>query len=214
VVLHLLFALILAGLLLRTDDLAARDPACPFVGSAPSLLNSERIERCFGSYGIELIDSDGDLRLARLYSMDGGAPVCRTLAITEFVSDPPPELRPAMREIRSGRSIGATFEAFGWTVGKQTLLRSEVAAGARFRELAKLGALPPGTPIAVHMYRLSAERDGHRHIVAHIAEFHHPEYLSLADLEHIRGRIPDVPKPDADDARFMREVLERVGAVQ
>ncbi len=38
----------------------------------PELLNSQRIERTFGSYGIEVLESDTRIRVSNLFSTEGG----------------------------------------------------------------------------------------------------------------------------------------------
>ncbi len=42
--------------------------ACPAMEQLRPLLNSERIKRCFGSYGVEVIEQQGNLRISSLYS--------------------------------------------------------------------------------------------------------------------------------------------------
>lgn len=202
--------LTLVTALLFSAELQARDPACPFVEASPPLLNSERIERCFGSYGVQVIDPVDHLRVARLYSLESGARVCRTLALTAFVVDLPPTLDPAMEKIRAGSSIGATLKSMGWTVGKQTIEVTRVKAGNRFRELSGLITLPQGTIIATHLYRLVAGRAGESHVVARIAEMHHPDYMTLADLERIRGSADQLGAPGPEDKAFELRILNTI----
>ena len=45
------------------------------------LLNSERIAQRFGSYGIEVLESDGRVRVSNLYSNEQGGRICRTFAV-------------------------------------------------------------------------------------------------------------------------------------
>jgi hypothetical protein len=50
-------------------------------GAAPitaQILNSERIEQTFGSYGIDVIASDALLRVSNLYSRHDGEKITRT----------------------------------------------------------------------------------------------------------------------------------------
>ena len=45
------------------------------------LLNSERIERKFGSYGIDVLRNDDAVRMSNLYSLRDGEKICRTFAV-------------------------------------------------------------------------------------------------------------------------------------
>ena len=47
-------------------------------------LNSERIARKFGSYGIEVIESTNNNRVTSLYSEDPAGPTSRTFAVVEL----------------------------------------------------------------------------------------------------------------------------------
>ena len=52
------------------------------------ILNSERIEQTFGSYGIDVVFSDSSLRISNLYSMESGAPVTRSRTIARSICYP------------------------------------------------------------------------------------------------------------------------------
>lgn len=43
-------------------------PACPAFEQLRPMLNSERIQACFGSYGVEVLEQQGNLRISSLYS--------------------------------------------------------------------------------------------------------------------------------------------------
>lgn len=45
------------------------DAACPAHDQLRPLLNSERIQSCFGSYGVEVLEQQGNLRISSLYSL-------------------------------------------------------------------------------------------------------------------------------------------------
>ena len=186
----------LFGLLWPVDG-GARDPGCPFIQSSPGLLNSERIARCFGSYGIELLAPVDGLRVARLFDEESGKRTCRTLAITQLEPAPADALVEAMDRIRDGASIGATLTSLGWEVGKRSIVVEEVTAGQGFRALAGLDDLPANAPIALQVYLLTARRGLLSHPVAFIAEFHHPDYLARADLDALAtATAPGATEPE------------------
>ncbi len=163
---------------------------CREAGTPPSyadlrpLLNSERIERACGSYGIELLET-GPIRVSNLYSQENGRRVCRSLAIVLFSHSIPEELMMPYQEIRRGSSLGSTLKKAGWTVDKRHQFFGETAAGNRFRELANLEGHPEDTKYAIHIYTLWAVKGNTRHPFSTIAEIHHPKYLELKDLKGI-----------------------------
>ncbi len=148
------------------------------------LLNSERIERIFGSYGIEVLESE-PIRVSNLYSQENGKQVCRTFAIVDFSDSIPETLSAPYREIRKGGSLGATLKNAGWEIEKRHEFFGEAKAGKRFRDLAQLESDAGDTRYAIHIYTLWAKRDEQRHPFSTIAEIHHPQYLELEDLKGI-----------------------------
>ena len=54
----------------------------------PALLNSERIEKQFGSCGIAVLPGEAGLRRSSVFSVHGGEQVCRTYAIVQFAEQP------------------------------------------------------------------------------------------------------------------------------
>ncbi len=167
------------------------------------LLNSERIERIFGSYGIEVLESD-PIRVSNLYSLERGQPVCRTLAIIRFSESIPDALSGPYRTILQGSSLGATLKEAGWTVEKKHEYFGEIAMGDRFRELAHLSANPNGTRYALHIYALWAVKADERYPFSIIAEIHHPQYLKLADLTAIYAtELAGNLKADRDDLELI-----------
>jgi hypothetical protein len=64
--------LLLTGWLLLAWMGAAwsKAPACPAYEQLRPLLNSERIQACFGSYGVEVLQQQDNLRISSLYSLD------------------------------------------------------------------------------------------------------------------------------------------------
>ena len=144
-------------------------------------LNSERIEAKFGSYGIEVLESN-PIRISNLYSTHGGKKICRTFAVVEFSKDIPSGLARPLSEILAGASLGATLKTAWWKITKHHLYLDEIASGKRFRTLAHLPANFAGE-LAVRIYQLNVSKEGPEIAFATIAEVHHPEYLTIDDLK-------------------------------
>jgi hypothetical protein len=148
------------------------------------LLNSERIAQRFGSYGIDVLESDGRVRVSNLFSERTGEKTCRTFAVVRYADAIAPAIAQEHGEIVAGGSIGAVFTAHGWRVGKTNLRYFEIEAPARVAELMRVAT---GTRLAAHAYALDVARDGQSYEYALLVEIHHPDYLGLADLETIYG---------------------------
>lgn len=148
------------------------------------LLNSERIEQRFGSYGIEVLASDGRLRVASLYSTEPEGRVCRTFAVTRYPSVIEPAFADEHAVILDGGSIGAVFAGRGWQVERRHLWLGEVPPSTKV--LALMGGVAPA-PLAVHLFELIVSRDGASYRYATIAEVHHPAYLTADELRSIFG---------------------------
>lgn len=187
----------------------SKAPACPAYEQLRPLLNSERIQACFGSYGVEVLEQQGNLRISSLYSLAGSTPassrergslphvggseaadipagthVTRTLAISEFASDLPETLQSPYQAIRRGASMGATLQAAGWQVDKRQRYIGEVPISTINDCLSGLPADSP-QPWAAQVYDLWVLRDGREFRFALLAELHDPSYLSLQDLQQI-----------------------------
>lgn len=170
------------------------------------LLNSERIEQAFGSFGIEVLVNGPAERVSRLYSTHEGLEICRTFAVVLYPDDPAPALAREHAAIVAGGSIGSTFAGAGWTVRKAHRYFGTIASTAGLRDLMRI---EDAGPLGVHVYTLSVARQDVEHEYAMIAEIHHPDYLSLVDLERVYGAGVDLPTaPDRETER----VLERVAA--
>jgi hypothetical protein len=155
------------------------------VGTAPvsaQILNSERIEQTFGSYGIDVVYSDESLRLSNLYSEHGGERITRTLAFVEYPEIVNLAFAAEHRAILEGGSIGSTFKAAGWEVIKKNLSIIEVSAPDVFADLM---GVEEGAQLATHYYQLDVARDEQQLAYALIAELHHPDYLSNDELTSI-----------------------------
>ncbi len=102
--------LVLQTLLQAPFALLILSCARPSAVALRPLLNSERIERVFGSYGLEVLESDGQIRLSSLYSLEGRRRVCRTFAMVLFPAEIDPRIAAEQAEIAAGGSIGAVFK--------------------------------------------------------------------------------------------------------
>lgn len=172
--------------------------------ASAQILNSERIEQAFGSYGIAVVHSDERIRVSDLYSTDGAARITRTLAIVAYPVSIEPAIARAHARILAGESIGATFQNEGWQVVKTGHCYFETSLPAA---VAAVMNVAPGTRSAVHAYRLHVASDAASYDYAEIIEMHHPDYLTIADLEEIYGPAEQVSVP-APTRRLLTEGLE------
>jgi hypothetical protein len=182
---------------------------CAPAAAGRELLNSERIERRFGSYGVEVLESDACARVSNLWSGGPGDRVGRTFAVVSFAAAADPRVAAEHREIVAGGSIGAVFRRHGWEVARRHRLLGErppPRPGDRLLRLMRLGG---DAPLAFEVYTLVVSRDGERLDYATIAEVHHPEHLRLADLRELYGaRVPVEPGGDRAVAALL-ELVER-----
>jgi len=155
---------------------------------ARELLNSERIEAAFGSYGVEVLGQDAQVRVSSLYSGTAENRTCRTLAVVRYAAPMDPAVGAEHAAIVAGGSIGATFAAQGWEVRKTHLSYAERPATAKLAALMRIAA---GTPLAEHVYVLDVVKDGRTIEYAALVEIHHPDYLRLGDLETIYGAVDE-----------------------
>jgi hypothetical protein len=151
---------------------------------ARELLNSERIEQRFGSYGIEVLESGAAIRVSNLFSAENGEKVCRTFAIVRYPEIVDAAFATEHAAILQGGSIGAVFAAAGWEVRKSHLHFGETAAATR---VAALMNVVRGTAVAEHVYVLDVAKAGEVFEYAALVEIHHPDYLRSTDLPRIYG---------------------------
>jgi hypothetical protein len=170
--------------------------------------NSERIEQCFGSYGVELLESHGGIRVSNLYSVNAAQRVSRTIAVVRHADAIEPRFAAEHQAILDGGSIGDVFCSRGWEIRKRHLYYGEVEPTPLTTSL-MVGAAE--ARLAVHMYVLEVAKDGSAIDYAAITELHHPNYLRVADLPAIYGRL----EPRRDE-RLIAAMLEltcaRLGA--
>lgn len=151
----------------------------------PEVLNSDRIEQRFGSYGIEVLSHESGVRRSSLYSLDGAAQICRTYAVVRFVDESTPRVAEAHADVLAGQSIGSTFRSSGWQIAKVTLHVGSLPLNDPEHAIGKLMHLENSAELAVHAYQLVLEKEEQRIDYATIVETHHPDYLSVAELESL-----------------------------
>jgi hypothetical protein len=149
------------------------------------LLNSERIEQRFGSYGIDVLASEAGLRRSSLYSSGDGERVCRTYAVVRFTDQPDTSYSPEHARVLAGNSLGEVFKANGWAIHKQTLHIGSFEVAHPAPEIGQLMQLDGGKTLALHIYQLLLARGDQVFEYATIIEAHHPAYLSPAELLNI-----------------------------
>ena len=157
------------------------------------MLNSERIEQAFGSYGLEVLSSTPTLRVSKLFSTHDEQEICRTFAVVAYPREVDGTIAAEHAAILDGGSIGATFAASGWRVSKVHHYYGELPSTAKTEEL--MGGIEP-RQLAVHVYALGVSRGGLQIDYASIVEVHHPDYLDVADLAELYGPA-SVPADDS-----------------
>jgi len=158
------------------------------------LLNSERIFQQFGSYGIELINQENDFRQTSLYSESEQGRVTRTFASVMFLEPVNPGIEALHERILKGASIGSTFKAEGWHIHKYGLLIDELEVKPT-NQVYKLMQLQEAKSLALHLYLFSVSNasDPAKNY-ALIAELHHPDYMSIHDLNEIYAAQMDLSR--------------------
>ena len=163
----------------------------PHYGSAQQreLLNSERIDARFGSYGIEVIAGDDRYRLSNLYSTDRatGIRTTRTIALVAWPEQAAAAWASEHRRILDGASIGATLQDAGWTVLKINVRIGSIDASPGMARLMRIEGAPR---LALHLYALDLARAEEELAYARILEIHHPDYLDEAAVRRIYGGDP------------------------
>ena len=148
-------------------------------------LNSDRIEKRFGSYGIDLLASEAGLRRSNLFSLEGGTAICRTYAVVQFVEQLDERYDDAHARVLAGNPIGETFREDGWEVRKSTAYIGAVRLPDRPTEVAALMRLSAPRDLALHVYRLGLAREDVLLEYATIVEVHHPDYLTAGQLREL-----------------------------
>lgn len=149
------------------------------------LLNSDRIEQKFGSYGVEVVRQNETRRVSSLYSLSGGEHITRTWAIVEFLSPNEPALDKEHEAIFGGASIGRTFRDAGWTIYKAPLGAEEVVVSTEDAEIGAYMHINLPARLAAWKYEFVVSREGQTFDYARITEIYHPDYLDFEDLLRI-----------------------------
>ena len=176
------------------------------------LLNSERIEQQFGSYGVDVLKSTASRRITNLYSIKGERKTCRTLALVIFANPSHAAIATEHRQITAGGSIGAVFKENGWSIHKTNLHIGLVTVTAATSLAASLMNIQLPAQLAMHVYRFQLQRGPERIDYAIITELHHPDYLSVARLQSLYNEFPaeflSEPSLAAINADARRTLLE------
>lgn len=151
----------------------------------PVLLNSERIEKRFGNYGIDVLASEAGLRRSSLFSLEDDTPTCRTYAVVRFADQLDDRYREEHTKVLAGNSIGAIFRSHGWDVHKQTMHIGNLALPQENTAIGELMRLSGSGHLALHVYQLLLVRNDRVFEYATIIETHHPDYLSESDLHDL-----------------------------
>ena len=194
----------LVGMALAATALAVTQAPAQPATPERELLNSERIEQRFGSYGIDVLAQSDTVRVSSLFSRHEGRRVTRTFAVVLYPGDVDARLAGAHETILDGGSIGAVFTARGWSVGKRHRFFGLLDSTVRVERM--MGGIAP-TPLAVHVYVLDVARSGTRLEYATIVEVHHPDYLALDELQAIYGN-GYAPPVRLDELARLVETLE------
>ena len=170
-------------------------------GSQAQRLNSERIERTFGSYGVEVIQASDEGRVSSLYSGTGEEKVTRTFAVVKFSGRVRPAFALEHSEIESGQSIGAVFKSAGWVIEKHNIFIGELEVPENYAIVAERMQIGLPENLATHVYLFVISNDEGSFNYATIVELHHPDYLSAEDLRTSYGEIifDDSNRTSVDD---------------
>ena len=192
------------NIILPPSVLAALLSAC---ATESVILNSDRIEQRFGSYGIEVLASEAGLRRSNLFSYEGNTAICRTYAVVQFVEPLDDSFGAAHEKVLAGESIGSTFRDDGWDIQKRTLHIGRVRLPDRPTQVGTLMRLAGSHELALHVYQLVLVRGDMELEYATIMEAHHPDYLTTRDLETIFSTNGDVSVRAGELARLEALIL-------
>ena len=182
--------------------------AVPKTGDA--LLNSDLIRERFGSYHVDVLRRSDSTRVSALSSDEAGERVCRTFAVTQFMPGRLEVDEQVLQRIEDGDSIGATLRRAGIDVDKQSLDISDVCLeDPAHPALERMQLAAPAT-LALHIYTLGIRDSEDASLFAIIAELHHPDFLSGAQLlELFDVSAEATPVPVSLDA--LREEVFQIG---
>ena len=149
------------------------------------LLNSERIEQKFGSYGIDIVQSDNQSRVSFLYSLDPNNKNKKnyhTLAIVKFKETR--KVSNIHEKILNGGSIGKSFKKEGWEIDKTNHQMMVISNPDKLLFKSWLPQISD-EKLALHFYELNVKTENYHYLYAEILEIHHPKYLGFNDLTEV-----------------------------
>jgi hypothetical protein len=158
-------------------------------GSQEQLLNSERIAEAFGSYGVDVIQSNSEGRVSSLYSVSGDDKITRTFAVVRFSGPVRRAFASEHAQVEAGQSLGSVFKTAGWEIEKINIFVGEMEIPAKYGLLSELMQIDLPKFLAAHVYQVAIRKDGRSYDYATIVELHHPDYLSAVDLGALYGEI-------------------------
>ncbi len=157
--------------------------------TANTLLNSERIQMKYGSYGVDILHSDSTTRITSLYSEDGNRRITRTYAVVLYPAVIESAILQEHYMILRGGSIGQVFKDMGWIIDKQSIYFGLLPPSEQFDSIYEMmGGINP-TGLALYMYMFAVEKDGLSYDYATIAEVYHPDYLNIDDINIIYAAV-------------------------
>jgi hypothetical protein len=162
--------------------------ACVTPATDP-VLNSDRIRQKFGNYGVDVLFSSDQQRISSLYSKTPHEKVTRTFAVVDFSSPVPAALANEHQRVASGQSIGETFREAGWQIEKHNIYIGELEVPDTNARIALLMDIVLPRLLAAHAYFFVVKKDEQTNTYATILEIHHPEYLSVGELEALYGTM-------------------------
>lgn len=163
-------------------------PTSTEVSLLAPMLNSERIQYRFGSYGVEPLNACADIfpenRISNLYSLQAQQKVMRTLAIVEFAHPMPAALLSVHQQIQAGASIGSTLQKNGWTINKQPIYFGEIPLSRSIRNSMQDEGHDNA---ALFMYTLNVKEPSKPQTLLYctITEIYSPQFLTLPWLKAI-----------------------------
>ena len=170
-------------------------------GSQGQPLNSERIARTFGSYGVDVIQASDEGRVSSLYSGAGDEKVTRTFAVVRFSGRVSPAFDLEHSAVVSGQSLGAVFKSAGWVIEKHNIFIGELEVPQEYAIISERMQIGLPEYLATHVYLFVISSDKGSFNYATIVELHHPDYLSAEDLRKLYGEIifDDSDRTSIDD---------------
>ncbi|CAM2754934.1 photosystem I assembly protein Ycf3 [Legionella steigerwaltii] len=140
-------------------------------------LNSQRIELIFGSYGVEVVLQENNIRVSNLHSNG----VMRTFAVVNYSLPVPDWFQNTHDKIYQGGSIGQTIKNDGFS-----LIKEDVYFGlTKLPEFAKEKMQTDKKSVAVYIYRLIVKNQENSESIDYctVTEIYSPLYLTLGDLQ-------------------------------